>query len=589
MSETMGEIMVLFVDDEPGLPKLAARNLEAGDDRLQVVTARTVKDAQSLLEGEPVDCIVADYDLPGQDGIDFLQAVREDDADLPFILYTGKGSEEIASEAITNGVTDYFRKRRQADQWAVLSNRIRNAVELHRSQAALEKRREKLQTYEAMVHSMVESACIYDEDARFEIVNENLAEWYGASREELEGTQSNLVHQIRDQFEGDPYEDLYEGRRSKLEGELEGDFPGHGGAVLEYKLSPLRVNGSIEGVVGVTRDITERTRRREELEQAFEEYRDLFNGMNDMAWVLDTDGDFLAVNDAAVERLGYSREELLSMRPQDIDDRLYPEDIRQLIEMMPADEIQVFETVHKTKDGTEIPVEISSSLITYRDEPAILSIGRDVSSRKEREQRLEQFASVVSHDLRNPLNVAQGRLELAQESCESEHLDAVERAHSRMQTLIEDLLSLAREDEPVTETEPVALETLARESWASVETPTTTLVADLDRVIQADRGRLRRVFENLMRNAIEHNGPDVAVTVGELPAGFFVEDDGSGIPKSKQEDIFEAGYSTAEEGTGFGLSIVEQIVEAHEWELTLTESEAGGARFEVTGVEFVDC
>ncbi|MBS3761034.1 MAG: PAS domain S-box protein, partial [Halodesulfurarchaeum sp.] len=583
------EKMVLFVDDEPGLPKLAARNLEAGDDRLQVVTARTVKDAQSLLEGEPVDCIVADYDLPGQDGIDFLQAVREDDADLPFILYTGKGSEEIASEAITNGVTDYFRKRRQADQWAVLSNRIRNAVELHRSQAALEKRREKLQTYEAMVHSMVESACIYDEDARFEIVNENLAEWYGASREELEGTQSNLVHQIRDQFEGDPYEDLYEGRRSKLEGELEGDFPGHGGAVLEYKLSPLRVNGSIEGVVGVTRDITERTRRREELEQAFEEYRDLFNGMNDMAWVLDTDGDFLAVNDAAVERLGYSREELLSMRPQDIDDRLYPEDIRQLIEMMPADEIQVFETVHKTKDGTEIPVEISSSLITYRDEPAILSIGRDVSSRKEREQRLEQFASVVSHDLRNPLNVAQGRLELAQESCESEHLDAVERAHSRMQTLIEDLLSLAREDEPVTETEPVALETLARESWASVETPTTTLVADLDRVIQADRGRLRRVFENLMRNAIEHNGPDVAVTVGELPAGFFVEDDGSGIPKSKQEDIFEAGYSTAEEGTGFGLSIVEQIVEAHEWELTLTESEAGGARFEVTGVEFVDC
>jgi PAS domain S-box-containing protein len=587
MSETMGEIVVVFVDDEPGLPELAARNLEAADDRLQVLTARTVEEAQSLLEAEPVDCIVADYDLPGQDGIDFLQAVREDDPDLPFILYTGKGSEEIASEAITNGVTDYFRKRRQADQWAVLSKRIRNGVELHRSKEALEKRRKELQTYEAMVHSMVESACIYDEDARFEIVNENLAEWYDESREALEGTQSDLVQQIRNQFEDDPYEALCGGRRSKLEGRIEGEFPGHGRAVLEYRLSPLRVNGSIEGVVGVTRDITERARRTEELEQAFEEYQELFNGMNDTAWVINTDGRLLAVNDTAVERLGYSREELLSMRPEDIDTRLDPEEIRQLIEGMSEDEIQVFETVHKTKAGSEIPVEISSSMITYRDEPAILSIGRDVSSRKEREKRLEQFASVVSHDLRNPLNVAQGRLELAQERCESEHLAAVERAHNRMQTLIEDLLSLAREGEPVTETEPVSLETLAKESWASVKTPGATLVTDLDCNIQADESRLQRVFENLMRNAIEHNGPEVTVTVGELPAGFFLEDDGSGIPESKHEDVFEAGYSTAEEGTGFGLSIVEQIVEAHDWELRLTESEAGGARFEVTGVDFV--
>lgn len=584
----MGEVVVLFVDDEPDLPDLAAQKLQAADDRIQVLNARTVEDAQSILKAEPVDCIVADYDLPGQDGIDFLEATREDDRDLPFILYTGKGSEEIASEAISKGVTDYFRKRPQADQWAVLSNRIRNAVELHQSQKALETRRQELQTYEAMVHSMVESACIYDENACFEIVNENLAEWYGKQRTELEGTQSNLIPQIQDQFEGDPYEDLCKGRRSRLEGRIEGEFPGHGKAVLEYKLSPLRVNGSIDGVVGVTRDITERARRTEELEQAFEEYQELFNGMNDTAWVIDTEGGFLAVNDAAVERLGYSREELLTMQPQDIDDRLDPAEIRQLIEGMPGDEIQVFETVHETKDGTQIPVEISSSLITYRDEPAILSIGRDVSSRKEREQRLEQFASVVSHDLRNPLNVAQGRLELAQERCESEHLDAVERAHNRMQTLIEDLLSLAREGEPVTETEPVSLETLTRESWASVKTPGATLVSELGCVIQADKSRLRRVFENLMRNAIEHTGPDVTVTIGELETGFFLEDDGTGISESKREDIFEAGYSTAEEGTGFGLSIVKQIVEAHEWELTLTESEAGGARFEVTGVEFVD-
>jgi PAS domain S-box-containing protein len=588
MNTTVEEIVVLFVDDEPDLPELVATKLEGVDDQLQVLTARRVDTAQDVLEAEPVDCIVADYDLPRQDGIDFLETVREEQPDLPFILYTGKGSEEVASNAISNGVTDYFKKNRMRDQWAVLANRIRNAVELHRSQQTLDKRREELQTYEAMVHSMLESACIYNDEARFEIVNEHLAEWYGKPRSELEGQKSSLVPYVRDQHEGDPYQDLWDGERTKLEGRIEGEFPGHGEAVLEYKLSPLRIEGSIEGVVGVTRDITERARRNRELQRAFEEYQELFNGMNDTAWVMDRSGEFLAVNDAAVEKLGYSREELRSMRPQDIDVRLDPDEINRLIERMGEDETQVIETIHEAKDGTRFPVEICSSSITYQDEPAILSIGRDISSRKEREKRLEQFASVVSHDLRNPLNVAQGRLELAQETCQSEHLEEVKQAHSRMQTLIEDLLSLARKGDQIAERETVSLETLVSKSWASVETPEATLETDVNGAIRADESRLRRVFENLMRNAVEHEGTAVTVTVGELPDGFYVEDDGSGIPEADREAVFGVGFSTAEDGTGFGLSIVEQIIEAHDWEIEVTESETGGARFEISGVDFVN-
>ena len=203
-------------------------------------------------------------------------------------------------------------------------------------------------------------------------------------------------------------------------------------------------------------------------------------------------------------------------------------------------------------------------------------------------QRLEEFASIVSHDLRNPLNVAGGRVELAQETGELEHLDAVERAHERMNDLIDDLLTLARQGEVVSEIAPVSLDTIADDCWEHVATGDATLEVESSRAILADRSRLHQLFENLMRNAVEHAGDDVSVSVGELADGFYVEDDGHGIPADAREDVFEVGYSTSDRGTGFGLRIVQQIVDAHDWEITVREGAAGGARFEITNVSFAD-
>ena len=100
----------------------------------------------------------------------------------------------------------------------------------------------------------------------------------------------------------------------------------------------------------------------------------------------------------------------------------------------------------------------------------------------------------------------------------------------------------------------------------------------------ADVNRLEQLFENLFRNAIEHGRPDTTVRVGALSddRGFFVSDDGSGIPESSRKHVFEMGYSTTPNGTGFGLSIVSDIVAAHNWDIDIRESAAGGARFEVT-------
>jgi PAS domain S-box-containing protein len=149
-------------------------------------------------------------------------------------------------------------------------------------------------------------------------------------------------------------------------------------------------SGKPMGFVTITKNITERKKVEEALRLSEEKYRELINGMNDTAWVINLDANFVDVNDAAVKVLGYSREELLSMGPEDIDNSLSKEQIRDLVRRMPADQTQVFETTHTTKDGQKIPVEISSSLVTYQGKQAVLSIARNITERKQMEMKLQE-------------------------------------------------------------------------------------------------------------------------------------------------------------------------------------------------------
>jgi signal transduction histidine kinase len=157
-----------------------------------------------------------------------------------------------------------------------------------------------------------------------------------------------------------------------------------------------------------------------------------------------------------------------------------------------------------------------------------------------------------------------------------------------MDALIDDLLTLAREGRETLEPQPVDLAACSRRCWRTVDTADATLVTDVDRTIRADRGQLQQLRENVYRNAVEHGGRDVTVTVGGLDGGFCVEDDGPGIDPEARGDAFDRGYSTSTEGTGFGLYIVARIAEAHGWTPDVTGSDGGGARIEFTGVEFVD-
>jgi signal transduction histidine kinase len=240
-------------------------------------------------------------------------------------------------------------------------------------------------------------------------------------------------------------------------------------------------------------------------------------------------------------------------------------------------------------------VEVRRSDVTRQEQKSgdVLLL-QDVTEQRQQRRELErrneqlgQFASVISHDLRNPLTVAKGNLSLEREKNDSEQLAKVDHALERMEILIHDVLTLARQGQPISDPEHTTLSSVVNDCWEVIDSHDATLTVESDLTLMADSDRLQQLLENLFRNAIEHGSNDVTIRVGALPEtdGFYIADDGPGIPNDEREDIFESGYSTAESGTGFGLSIVKEIADAHGWSISVTDSTDQGARFEISGVE----
>jgi len=262
----------------------------------------------------------------------------------------------------------------------------------------------------------------------------------------------------------------------------------------------------------------------------------------------------------------------------------------------------------------QILATAASAAFERTDRESELRTRRNELERKN--ERLEEFASVVSHDLRNPLTTLNGSVEMAEQTGDSEHFERSYRAIDRMETMIDDLLTLARQGETISDPESVDLSRIATRCWRAIDSDATRLVVETNRTIFADSDRLIQLLGNLFRNSVEHGSPssrvqadnaagygsksapsettesagepaqpELIVTIGDLEDGFYVADDGDGIHEDVRDQIFESGVSTSTENTGFGLAIVEQIAEAHGWTVEVTESADGGARFEVRNVD----
>lgn len=247
--------------------------------------------------------------------------------------------------------------------------------------------------------------------------------------------------------------------------------------------------------------------------------------------------------------------------------------------------------------GSPDPADIDDEHRSYgrilaaNTEAAIERADREIALREQRRElqrqneRLEEFTSVVSHDLRTPLAVATAAVEQLSHEHGDIDVDQIENALKRMDNIISKTLTLAKSGQVTGDTQQVDLHSLATRCRHTVSATEMDLEVDDELpTIEADPDRLQHVFENLYRNAVEHGGPEVKITVEQTEDGFAVSDDGPGIPEDEIDKIFETGYSTTTDGTGFGLAIVKRIAESHGWSVHVEESAMGGARVRFSGV-----
>ena len=254
------------------------------------------------------------------------------------------------------------------------------------------------ENYRHIINGMNDMVFVSDLNGQFIHVNDAVSEKLGYSKEELikmspfdidASLKKDQISNLIQNLDYDKIQNFETYHRSK-----NGDvFP------VEIRTTIINYQGK-KVILDIARDISERKKTELLLKQSEENYRHIINGMNDMVFVIDMNGKFLDVNNSALEALGYTKEELLQLGPTDIDNNLSKDAIAGLINSIPLDEVQSFETSHRTKAGTTIPVEIKSTMIPYKGNRVILSIVRNISERKEAHTKImeseERYRTMIT-------------------------------------------------------------------------------------------------------------------------------------------------------------------------------------------------
>jgi PAS domain S-box-containing protein len=588
-------IRVLHVDDQPDFADMAATFLERADDQLTVETATSAAAGLDRLETETIHCVVSDYDMPRTNGVEFLEQVRERHGDLPFILFTGKGSEEVASEAISAGVTEYLQKESGTDQFAVLANRIANTVQGARATRQLD----------VLIDNL--PGIIYQHRDEPEwpltLIRGNCEELMGYTEQELQSD----VHLAEQAIHPDDRE--YHNRT------LRDELAATGSYELTYRV--LHKNGDVRWVLdsgqkhdspiregelfsGILIDITELKRHEQELESTRQRLEAILENTTTPMFLKDADGEYLLVNSGYRELFDLGEETVVGRT----DEELHGDDVaaefgrtdRTVIEQ--GDPVEAEERV--AVDGEErifsmskVPVYDVGTESDPETPVAVFGVATDITDHVRQKQRLrrqnerlDELAGVLSHDLQTPIATARGRLEIALETGDVSHVETARSALDRIDNLRTELASVMRRGQIVGETEPVDLADAAETVWTSLDPPPTAALETDDETIRGDPNAVARLLENLLNNAVEHGGEDVTVRVERHDDGFAVVDDGPGLDLEDPQQAFEAGVSTKDgDGPhGMGLVSVRQIVLAHGWDAHVTDGEQGGLRVVIEGV-----
>jgi PAS domain S-box-containing protein len=398
-------ITVLHIDDDPAFIEMCSELLEMEGERLSVETATSAKEGLEYLSETKPDCIVSDYDMPQMDGLEFLEAVRETHPKLPFILFTGKGSEEIASEAITAGVTDYLQKSHGQDQYRILKNRIENAVANYRSQRSL-------QVFRSAAEHSGHSIYITDTDGVIEYVNPSFADITGYTPEEAIGRTPKILKS--DEHGPDFYADLWgtilDGE--VWESEIINERKNGERYVTEQTIAPIFIQGEEpDKFVAVNQEITDR----KEYELALERQCENLGALNRMLRYRVRD-DLQAVTgyaellEAHVDSSGEEYLEILSERAWEVFDRveaaqtfadlLYQTDPEDSVELKRIVE-KAAENVRSLGKKVEIGIEDEVSSTPIAADTILESIIRillENIARQDRGETIEIHVSITERD-----------------------------------------------------------------------------------------------------------------------------------------------------------------------------------------------
>ena len=553
MTQREGESHLLYVDPDPVYRRKVASAFEP---EWVVTTAAAAEEATAALDGS-FDCVVAADELPDMGGLEFYDSIDAESDELPFVLFGGREDVDLLRQAFRAGVDDVIYKQRSPGT----TTEVGSNTEIGDGIVGLQNSLETLETEPTDINGTVldvsrslMGAAADEVDMKTEWALQSLAEEIDANQcliyeVDNEMTTLELTHGWTD----DGVADTDAHRRLFGVGEEAvptDQFPGFGSQLQQFEPACLDITAvDAGGMVG------------------------------------EADAEGTSGGEAAVAA-GNGENSAATVASVEVDTGLAADgELGTMLALPVVIEWQLSGIIVITVDQPQEWGEDARQQLQAVGE-LVGHMERRRRQRRELErqnEQLEQFASVISHDLQNPLNVISGYLELAIETGNLDRLDPAVDAADRMAEMLDDLLTLAREGRAVGETQEVDLKPIVEEAWENVETHDGSLTIEgLDDIetVEADDSRLQEAFENLFKNAIVHAGEDVDMRVEADAGTVHVADDGPGIPPDKRDVVFEYGH-TGGNGTGLGLAIVRSIIEGHDWEISAAESEEGGARFDI--------